>query len=88
MEISLSLVSFCVHRWSKLEYLLSDEDHPPRPSGSRLHASRVVQGQRSSPPLKQAELFFLILRLEAIYGVGKKLGQGMMLFLLKLISMM
>jgi hypothetical protein len=88
MEISLSLVSFCVHRRSKLEYLLSDEDHPPRPSGSSLHTSRVVQGQRSSLPLKQAELFFLILRPEALYGVGKKLGQGMMLFLLKLLSMM
>jgi hypothetical protein len=67
--------------------LLSDEDHPPRPSGSSLHASRVVQGQRSSPPLKQAKLFFLILRPEALYGVGKKLGQGMMLFLLKLLSL-
>ena len=88
MEISLSLVSFCVHRRSKLEYLLSDEDHLPHPSESSLHASRVVQGQQSSPPLKQAELFFFILHPEALYGVGKKLGQGMMLFLLKLLSMM
>uniref|UniRef100_A0A2N9IYK2 Carrier domain-containing protein n=1 Tax=Fagus sylvatica TaxID=28930 RepID=A0A2N9IYK2_FAGSY len=79
-----SFVAICFR--SKLEYLLSDEDHPPRPSGSSLHASRVVQGQRSSPPLKQAKLFFLILRPEALYGVGKKLGQGMMieaLFILK-----
>ncbi|GMY24058.1 acyl carrier protein 1, mitochondrial [Fagus crenata] len=42
MEISLSLVSFCVHRRSKLEYLLSNEDHLPQPSESSLHTSRVT----------------------------------------------
>ena len=50
MEISLSLVSFCVHRRSKLKICSSS--------------------------------FFSWVQPEALYVKGKKLGQGMILFLL------